>query len=183
MVLEPEEEWQKQLEKEREFMERLGAERARWEQEEIKRRRVRKFFLAGAAFLALAVMAFCGINWWVTSVELSDAREQAAYWEAIYYSESHQSHFDSLWELEKWLAEDDTNYNPEHLTTGALDCDDYALTLQKHALQDGHILSVHLFDSDGDGSFDHMANIAVIGNDVYQIEPQGDHVVHLIQLD
>ncbi len=175
--------WEQALEREREHRRQLEKAIAIWKQEEIKWRTKAKRWLAVTALLAIAAIG-CAFGWGMTSAELSDARQENAHWESVYHSGGLPVHFSTLWELRTWLAQDDTDRNPEHLTQGEeLDCDDYALTLQKHALQDGYIVSARLIDSDGDGSLDHAMNTAIIGNKVYSIEPQTDAVDFLCHLD
>ena len=111
----------------------------------------------------------------------SSAVEEASYWENLYHSVENPSHFSSYSALISWLAQDDTDgyqYIPDEF-----DCDDFALTLQQHALEDGYIISAQLVDTDQDFEYDHMMNIAVIGNSVYSIEPQNDQVLLLCHLD
>jgi len=168
--------WEQQLEIEREHRGQLEREIASWRQEEIKWRKKAKRWLVVTALLAIAVIgfAFC---WGITSADLSNARQEIDHWESVYYSGGLPVHFSTLRDLRIWLANDDTDSNPEHLTQGEEpDCDDYALTLQKHALQDGYIVSLRFVDTKGDGSLDHAMNTAVIGNYVYSIEPQTDYV-------
>jgi hypothetical protein len=132
--------------------------------------------------LAIGVIA-CGIGWWITSVDLADTRAEAGHWKSVYYNGGLPVQFNSLSELEGWLAEDTTDIHGggvEHLSPGALDCDDYALTLQKHALEDGYLISVR-FEFGGEEG--HACNTAVIGNDVYRIEPQDDTVKQIGCLD
>lgn len=174
--------WEQLLGVEREFRKQREKERASWEQEKARwRSKIRRWTIA-IALLAIGVVV-CGVNWGTAQANLADARAEVEHWKSVCYSGGLPVHFGSLGELEDWLAEDDTNTNPEHLTQGELDCDDYALTLQKHALEDGYLISVHLFDTVGDGLFNHMANIAVIGNDIYRIEPQTDGVTLIGHLD
>jgi len=62
------------------------------------------------------------------------------------------------------------------------DCDDYASRLQLEAFKDGYLLSVQLIK---DGKLDgknvsnytelHMGNLAMIGNEIYFVEPQPDY--------
>jgi nitrogen fixation-related uncharacterized protein len=175
--------WAQELGKEREHRRQLEKELAIWKQEEIKWRAKAKRWLAVTALLAIVIIG-CAFGWGMTSAQLSDARQEIAHWETVYHSEELPVQFSSLWELRTWLAQDDTDRNPEHLTEGeGIDCDDYALTLQKHALQDGYIVSARFVDTDGDGSLDHAMNTAVIGNEVYSIEPQTDAVDFLCYLD
>jgi len=78
-------------------------------------------------------------------------------------------YFKSLDELKAWLAEDDTNqiqYSDE------FNCIDFALQLQERALADGYILSTEVLPIAY-----HWANIAVIGDAFYIIEPQDDRIL------
>jgi len=92
-----------------------------------------------------------------------------------------QSEFSSKEELEKWLAEDNTEKNVyffvradgTEVSSAKYDCDDYALDLQKRALKDGYLMSASVVEK---GDQLHMINLATIGNDVYYIEPQTDEV-------
>ena len=92
-----------------------------------------------------------------------------------------QSEFSSKEELEKWLAEDDTEGNVYFFVTAdgiegssdEYDCDDYALDLQQRALKDGYLMSASVIEK---GDQLHMIDLATIGNDVYYIEPQTDEV-------
>jgi hypothetical protein len=133
--------------------------------------------MTAIALLTIGVIAF-GINWGIASSNLADARAEVEHWKSVYYSRGLPVHFGSLGELRDWLAEDNTNTpeGVEHLSPGELDCDDYALMLQKHALEDGYIISVRFELSGEEG---HACNTAVIGNNIYHIEPQTD-VVRLI---
>ena len=49
-------------------------------------------------------------------------------------------------------------------------CDYYALQLQRQALEAGYLMSTEIIKNN------HMINCAVIGNEVYFIEPQNDRV-------
>jgi hypothetical protein len=89
--------------------------------------------------------------------------------------------FNSLEELEAWLAEDDTN-EYVYLFAGKdgvcrpsdkYDCDDYALQLQLRAANSGFLISVTVIKEQGKP---HMINLACIGNNIYYIEPQSDKV-------
>jgi len=75
--------------------------------------------------------------------------------------------FRSVWELERWLSHDPTSGNefiPEFY-----DCDDFAMDLTLAAIRDGRWIG--LFASDG-----HIKNFTLVGDSVYQIEPQTDEV-------
>jgi len=92
-----------------------------------------------------------------------------------------QREFASLEELKKWLADKSATKSvfifvtPEgtQVSSNKYDCDDYALELQKRALEDGFLMSATIIEK---GDQLHMINLAVIGNDVYYIEPQTDEV-------
>jgi hypothetical protein len=173
-------ELQHQLEAERELRKQLESEKAAWEQERARWGRRSIWWTIIAAMLAIGVIA-CGIGWWITSVGLADTRAEAEHWKSVYDSGGLPVQFSSLHELKDWLAEDNTDIyggGVEHLSPGALDCDDYALTLQKHALEDGYLISVR-FEFENE----HACNTAIIGNDVYRIEPQNDTVKQIGCLD
>lgn len=113
-----------------------------------------------------------------TEAQLEEAQAQATYWETLYSSIKPPRYFESKSELESWLAEDDTDsytYIPD-----TFDCDDFAMTLQKHALDDGYIISCEYVPG---YYWAHMLNTAIIGNSLYKIEPQTDEVTFLSYLD
>lgn len=93
-------------------------------------------------------------------------------------------HFNSLSELEEWLAP---------FIVWANDCDDFALSLQKIASRDGYILDFEIiYPGEYNRLFKemklgvnvvHAVNLAIIGNEVYYIEPQTREVVFVINLD
>ncbi len=109
-------------------------------------------------------------------------------------------YFQDLGELERWLGEVElpdiaSEVMPE--TTGQdvtnWDCDDYALKLQKDALQSGHMLSfqvIHASEYNAlfkegqipDGTI-HAINSVIIGNKVYYIEPKTGEIVFVANLD
>jgi len=78
-------------------------------------------------------------------------------------------HFNSLDELKEWLAEDDTD---QILYSDEFNCIDFALQLQERALADGYILSTEVLPIAY-----HWANIAVVGDVFYVIEPQDDRII------
>ncbi len=97
-------------------------------------------------------------------------------------------YFNSLDELETWLATDDTN-EYIHLFAGSdgvcqpsdrYDCDDYAFQLQRRAASSGFLISVTIIKQMGKS---HMINLACIDNDIYYIEPQTDEVWFFCNLD
>ncbi|MFC2041100.1 PleD family two-component system response regulator [Chloroflexota bacterium] len=92
-----------------------------------------------------------------------------------------QSEFASLEELKKWLAEKSVTKSifffvtPDgtQASSNKYDCDDYALDLQRRALEDGYLMSASIIEKQGQL---HMINLATIGNEVYYIEPQTNEV-------
>jgi hypothetical protein len=86
--------------------------------------------------------------------------------------------FSSLAELYLFVCESGVNF--EKYVKQTHDCDDFARELQREALSwhGGRILNVQLT---GDGK--HMLNTAIIGNTLYQIEPQTDEVRMICPLD
>ena len=81
------------------------------------------------------------------------------------------NYFASLEELQDWLKKDETDTPIASYPNS--DCDDYAYELQQRALKDGFIISTEL---DWKKSEYHMLNSALIGKDIYFIEPQDDTV-------
>jgi len=93
-------------------------------------------------------------------------------------------HFNSVEELELWLSDN---------SIFASDCDDYALALQQMALGDGYIVSFEVIYTDEYNRVfkqkrlppgtAHAVNLAVIGNEVYYIEPQNHEIAFAVYLD
>lgn len=94
------------------------------------------------------------------------------------------THFESIYELEKFLREDDTDKidDPQWL------CWNYALTLQRNAFAKGKIInfvSVYwteynpLFLGNYPEGTHHAINSAIINNRVWWIEPQSDEIVYI----
>ena len=102
--------------------------------------------------------------------------------------------FTNLEELNQWLEEINqvTSIRFEGKDT-VIDCDDFAIELQKKALADGFILSFEIISgSEYNELFStqlparqslHAINLSIIGNDVYYIEPQTGEIVHAAYLD
>ena len=86
--------------------------------------------------------------------------------------------FESLEALTQFLEIDDTESHvllyPIEGSDGRIPldgtCDYYALQLQRLALEAGHLMSTEIVNKN------HMINCAVIGNEIYFIEPQTDEV-------
>lgn len=103
--------------------------------------------------------------------------------------------FNSLEELRQWLAAVDANTTTVYFQSpdAVVDCDDYALDLQRRALDDGYIISFEvisqseytaLFQSELPSSQSlHAINLAIIGNSAYYIEPQTNEIVFVAYLD
>ncbi len=103
--------------------------------------------------------------------------------------------FSDLEELKQWLVRVNTNtatiYFKQPDTT--VDCDDFALALQRKALADGYIMSFQIIEPNRyNGLFEsgkmppntlHAINLVVIGNNAYYIEPQTGEIVFAAQLD
>ena len=103
--------------------------------------------------------------------------------------------FNDIEELKRWLVEVDKNTATIYFQQpdAKVDCDDYALALQHKALADGYMMSFEVIGrSEYNALFKaksllsqsiHAINLAIIGNDVYYIEPQTDEVVLATHLD
>jgi hypothetical protein len=83
--------------------------------------------------------------------------------------------FSSIEELKLFLAEDKTD---EHeYISDEFDCDDFALMLQRHALEKGYIMNCQtLFTA-------HVLNMVIIDNEIYYIEPMTDEIIFLTHVD
>jgi len=102
--------------------------------------------------------------------------------------------FSDLEELKRWL-EDKMNVTTIYfqLPSTEVDCDDYALDMQHKALADGYIMSFEVIGRSEynalfkaklpDSQSLHAINSAIIGNDVYYIEPQTGEVAFVVHLD
>ena len=102
--------------------------------------------------------------------------------------------FTSLEELEQWLARkmNVTTVYFQSLNT-IVDCDDYALALQRKSLEDGYMMSFQIIEPDRyndlfrinkmpPNTF-HAINLVLIGNSAYYIEPQTGEIVFAAYLD
>ena len=77
--------------------------------------------------------------------------------------------FSSLDELEWFLTEDKTD---EHeYIRNVFDCSDFALMLQKNALEQGYLMNCQMLFTE------HMMNMAIAGDAVYYIEPTTDEIL------
>jgi len=103
--------------------------------------------------------------------------------------------FNSLEELIQWLSVVDVKTNVVHfqLPNNTVDCDDYAIALQRRALVDGYNISLEITDTlEYNGLFNnsqlapgslHAVNLAIIGNDTHYIGSQTGEVVFTVFLD
>jgi hypothetical protein len=97
-------------------------------------------------------------------------------------------------ELEQWLKERNQTTSIRFRQHDAVvDCDDFAIELQREALADGFLVSFEIIRG---GEYNdlfsiplpeeqllHAINLSIIGNDVYYIEPQTSEIVHAAYLD
>ena len=105
---------------------------------------------------------------WELEKKLAESEGFVAYWR----ERAQPREFESLDELNAWLAKDDTDSTIYIFGSGCLanyDCDDYATALVQNALLDGYSVSAQI-----EGN--HMLNSTIIGNKIYFIEPQNDKV-------
>lgn len=107
--------------------------------------------------------------------------------------------FESLEVLQSWLNENGGFIyvlNSEGtITLGKVDdnndCDDQARRLQEKAFADGYNLSLHLVDKDGylmnkkvtEGKLPHMANLAIIRNDIYYVDGVDKEAIWISYVD
>ncbi len=103
--------------------------------------------------------------------------------------------FSDLEELKHWLADVNTNTTTIYFERPdiTVDCDDFALVLQRKALEDGYLMSFQIIETGKYNSlFEsgkmplntlHAINLVVIGNNAYFIEPQTGEIVFAAQLD
>ena len=109
------------------------------------------------------------------------------------------TYFENMGDLEQWL--DGVNLvqigfnvidqNNNNITK--FDCDDYARSLQDKALQDGYIISFEVIRaSEYNSMFKekklpagaiHAVNSAIVGNEVYYIEPQTKEIIFVANID
>ena len=103
--------------------------------------------------------------------------------------------FSDLEELKQWLVNVKTTTTTIYFQSPgvAVDCDDFASTLQRKALSDGYIMSFQIIETGKYNSLFqnskmpantlHAINMAVIGNNAYYIEPQTGEIVFAAHLD
>ena len=78
-------------------------------------------------------------------------------------------YFKSIDEFKSWLAEDKTD---DRRYSEDFNCLDFALMLQKNALEDGYIVS-----TESPPIANHWMNSVYINGSIYLVEPQRDEVV------
>lgn len=86
--------------------------------------------------------------------------------------------FSSLDELKDFLAKDDTDEH-EYIKI-EFDCEDFSFMLQRHALAEGYLINCQKLPV---GGIEHMCNMAIVGNEIYYIEPRTDKVTYMGYLD
>ncbi len=103
--------------------------------------------------------------------------------------------YQELEELKQWLVRVQTNTTTIYFGQPdvTVDCDDFALALQRKALEDGYMMSFQIIEPGKYNSlFEsgkmppstlHAINLAIVGNSAYYIEPQTSEVVFAAQLD
>lgn len=102
--------------------------------------------------------------------------------------------FEDLEELERWLRGRNNNTTVRFQQADmVLDCDDYALEMQRKALEDGYIMSFEIIGRSEynelfkntlpPGQSLHAINLAIIDNSVYYIEPQTDEIILAAYMD
>ena len=103
--------------------------------------------------------------------------------------------FGNLEELKRWLVRASTNITTIYFEQPdvTIDCDDFALALQRKALEDGYMMSFQIIESSKYNSLFksskmppdtlHAINLAIVGNNAYYIEPQTGEVAFVVHLD
>ncbi len=110
-----------------------------------------------------------------TNLALVEAKETISQERTEILAPRELRNFSSIEELELFLAEDNTN---EHeYIRNEFDCDDFALMLQRNALEKGYIMNCQtLFTA-------HVLNMVIIDNEIYYIEPMTDEIIFLTHVD
>ena len=97
-------------------------------------------------------------------------------------------------ELQTWMGSKDIRAIIHFQQSDTvIDCDDFAFEMQQKALKDGYIVSFEIISvNEYNGLFTtqlpetaslHAINLAIIGNNVFYIEPQTGETVHAANLD
>lgn len=107
------------------------------------------------------------------SGEISELRAELDLW-SIGYGDARLKEFESVEELEEWLADDPISEN-EYVST-TYDCDDFAIDLSLAALADGYWIGLRLAPN-------HMSNFTIIDGCLYLIEAESDRVDYRGTLD
>ena len=119
---------------------------------------------------------------------------EVKYVERVMRMPAEYRNFETLEELRGWLALNAVSAGVYLQAPGMeIDCDDYALELQRKALNDGFIISFEIIGrSEYKNLFGaplptnsslHAINLAIVGNGIYYIEPQTAEVVFVANLD
>ena len=110
-----------------------------------------------------------------TNLALVEAKETISQERTKILTPRELRNFSSIEELELFLAEDNTNEH-EYIRS-EFDCDDFALMLQRNALEKGYIMNCQtLFTA-------HVLNMVIIDNEIYYIEPMTDEIIFLTHVD
>ncbi len=88
-------------------------------------------------------------------------------------------HFETLAELQAWLAQDDTN---TRVRWQSMPPNELVYVLQVRALRDGYILPAWFEDFDFDGVVDYVGNLAYIGEEIYYVWVDDDSTVAFAQM-
>ncbi len=83
-------------------------------------------------------------------------------------------------ELKNWLVAD--NVSDMEFIENEFDCEDFMFMLIDHALADNKSIGMYVEKDWADMPF-HAWNFAIVGNDVYRIEPQDDSLIWLTYKD
>ncbi len=101
--------------------------------------------------------------------KLNEANNELAQEKARIIACNDLRNFSSLDELEWFLTEDETD---EHENIrDVFDCSDFALMLQKNALEQGYLMNCQMLFTE------HMMNMAIAGDAVYYIEATTDEIL------
>jgi len=87
--------------------------------------------------------------------------------------------FKSVHELRQWLESDNTS--EQEWIFDIHDCDDFARDLVKAAYQDNYLMGIYVEDYGNHTS--HLMCATIIGNGIWAIEPQGNSVWYVMQVD
>jgi len=122
-------------------------------------------------------------------VEIEVAVEVPVEVEKVVYKHRDYRNFESLSEFTEWA---DGKIAVYIVTGKEIDCDDYAMRLQRLAADDGYLISCQIVYNGkvynqivSDSKTLHMGNLIVVSNNIYYVEPQpiDYRIVRLCYLD